>query len=91
MKKHLNRIRYPDYFNTVIQCEKKSQNKKIYPVLELKDLKKKLLNRDFCVGGLGLISTNPSHVIQYLRVVQTKCILFSKSMSERVGSDIERP
>ena len=56
MKKHLNRIRYPDYFNTVIKCEKKSQNKKIYPVLELKDLKK-LLN--LATFAWVVISTEP--------------------------------
>ena len=40
----------------------KEPEQKIYPVLELKDLKKHL-NRDFCVGG----DQNPSRVIQYLK------------------------
>ena len=32
-----------------------------------------------------------SHIVTILRVVQTQAILYLKSMSERDGSDVQRP
>ena len=53
---------------------------------EIEDIKK-LLEDD--PSGKGS-TNNETHLGTILRVVQTQAILILKSMSERVGSDIER-
>ena len=41
-------------------------------------------------GGNIVVESQGQGLVKCLRVVQTQAILFLKSMSERVGSDIER-
>ena len=41
-------------------------------------------------GGNIVVESQGQGLVKCLRVVQTKAILFLKSMSERVGSDIKR-